>query len=456
MAVTDRVSVEEVAPEALRLGRPLRLQQAALRTHALLATLAWVLALTFFAVLMGMVGVKSIYLGNDSINNYARVWYLHRLIFQEHTFDWHFRLLLNGQALTLPYGVVPWLATVPFFHLIGDRAVTFSFLAGVLFYFFAATRARPALADPRLLAIMALSSLLIESMLAFQYSFIWSSGFFFLFVDAIDHRRHAWALLWGAVAVTTHPFAGAIAIGAYAAHVMANDRSRIPDLLGFGALLALVCLPFVLYIRTQPYVGDTTEHLVHTLIYMIRFRSPVLVVPFLLAWNAPWAKRWSLALTLVMLGAFLARNANGNVNYFGVNHDPWNVYEDYMDSPAFEPGATYRILGANDKEDGMYYLIQRGGVLASDLFDQGMYRRWWRNEDQYRCLLRAEHVDYVMFENYYLAKYKSNERDILRKGVETGAIRLAFDDPLGRYAVFDVREYRGPLRDGEDLRSCGL
>lgn len=456
MAVTDRAQVDEIALEALRPGQPLRLQQAAVRVYALLATVAWVLALTFFAVLMGMVGVKSIYLGNDSINNYARVWYLHRLIFEEHSFDWHVRYLLGGHALTLPYGVVPWLATVPFFHLIGDRAVTLSFLAGVLFYFFAATRARPALADPRLLAIMALSSLLIESMLAFQYSFIWSAGFFFLLVDAIDHKKHAWALLWGLLSVTTHPFAGLIAISVYAAHVIANDRSRIRDLPPFGVVLGIVCLPFLLYIRTQPYVGDTTEHLVHTLIYMIRFRSAVLVVPFLLTWNARWARRWSLPLTLVMLASLLARNANGNVNYFGVNHDTWNVYEQYMDSPAFEPGATYRILGANDKEDGMYYLIQHGGVLASDLFDQGMYRRWWSNEDQYRCLLRAEGVDYVMFENYYLAKYKSNERDILRKGVETGTIRLVFDDPLGRYAVFDVRQYRGPLRGGEDLRSCGL
>lgn len=453
MAVTDKAS------GGLALALPVRLggiARAAGVANRWLSVAVWVLGLTFFAVLMGMVGIKSVFLGSDSVMNYARIWYLDRLIFHDHTFHWHVRYLVDGRALTFPYGVAPWLATVPFYHLFGDRAVTLSFLAGVLFYFYAATRARPALADPRMLAIMALSSLLVESMLAFQYPFIWSAGFFFLFVDAIDHHRHRWALLWALLANTTHPFAGALAIGVYGAHVAANDRSRLLELAAFGAVLAAACLPFALYIRSQPYLGDSNENLIHTLIYMIRFRGAVLVVPFLLAWNPVLAKRWSLALTLLIAAPFVFRSWTQKVNYFGINHDTWNVFQQYEDSSAFVPGAVYRVLGANDKEDGMYYLIQRGGILGSDLFDQGMYRRWWGNEDQYRCMLRAEKIDYVMFENYYLAKFKSNERDILRQGVQDGTIGLTWDDALGRYAVFDVRGYRGPLRPGENLHSCGL
>ncbi len=162
MAVTGKASGELAPGLPLRLGGMARLAVVANRW---LSIAVWVLSLTFFAVLMGMVGIKSVFLGSDSVMNYARVWYLDRLIFHDHTFDWHVRYLVDGKALTFPYGVVPWLATVPFYHLFGDRAVTLSFLAGILFYFYAATRARPALADPRMLAIMALSSLLVASQL---------------------------------------------------------------------------------------------------------------------------------------------------------------------------------------------------------------------------------------------------------------------------------------------------
>jgi hypothetical protein len=112
----------------------------------------------------------------------------------------------------------PWLITAIPFALIGDRAVTASMILGFALYGYAATRALPALRDPRLLSIIYINTFLIEGLVSFQMAFIWACVFFFLFVEAVDMRRWPLAALLAVLAVTTHPFAGAAAVGCYAVY----------------------------------------------------------------------------------------------------------------------------------------------------------------------------------------------------------------------------------------------
>ena len=63
-------------------------------------------------------------------------------------------------------------------------------------------------------------------------------------------------------------------------------------MLAMGVVTTIVVLPFALYLESTPVVDDTRHaYMVGTLEWMLRFRSPVLIMPFLLSAIAPLAKQ---------------------------------------------------------------------------------------------------------------------------------------------------------------------
>ena len=436
-------------PRALAVWR-----QWARRWHTRLQFTVAAGALLGIALMSGIVLSKTVFLGSDSAHHYAHVWYVSDQIFHHWRLPLHVRYLESGHALTFPYAPVVYLATALPYALLGDRAVTAAMVVGFVFYGFAATRARPALRDPRLLTLVYVNTFLIEGLVSFQFAFIWAVAFFFMCVEAVDGRRWAAAAVWAVLAVTTHPFAGAAAVAGYTLFAaVRRPRDAVP-LFTAMAIAAAIVLPYALYVRTTPSVGTTREsYVLGTLRYMARFRGAVVLLPLAVSMLAPVLRTFFLPAFVVMALTFGFRLEHKHVNTFGFDHNSHPFYGEFIRSPQFDRELRYRVLEPNDREDGAYQLIRHGAVLAQEFFDQSQFRQWWNSPEQYSCFLGAKGVDVVLLEKDYKLKWKQNEDKILAEFEQQGRATVIYRDPKGRFLAYDVR---GARRDGAQFADCGL
>jgi hypothetical protein len=416
-------------------------------------------ALAGVAFLGAIVLSKSYVLGSDSANDYAHVWYISDQLFHHGQLPLHIRYLESGGALTFPYAVVPWLATAIPYALFGDRAVTVAMVLGFVLYGYAATRARPALRDPRLFALLYVNTFLIEGFVSFQMAFIWACVFFLLFVEAVDRRRWALAAALAVLAVTTHPFAGAAAVGGYAVYALVRRPREWRPMVAAMAVAAAVLLPFALYIHSAPAVASTRQDdLLATLRFIARYRGLVVVLPLLLSAFAPAFRSLFLVVFCAMALSFVQRIEHKKVNTVGITGDSRPFYSAFIASPQFDTNLRYRVLEPNDWEDGAYQLVRHHAVLTQEFFDQSQFRRWWNTPAQYACFLGAKQVDVVLIERSYPWKFSQNEDVRLNEFVAQGKARVVYTerDPDGRGSLFRAYDVRGARADGAGLADCGV
>lgn len=420
----------------------------------------WLQRTLAFGTLLGVVLLcaviltKTVFLGSDSAHHYSHVWYISDQIFHHARLPLHIQYLESGRALTYPYAVVPYIVTALPYALLGDRAVTAAMVLGFVFYGYAATRARPVLRDPRFLALIYVNTFLIEGLLSFQFAFIWACVFFFLCVEAIDKRLWPAAAIWAILAVTTHPFAGAAGVAGYSLYAIIRRPRDIVPLGTAMAVAALIVLPYALYIRTAPTIGDTkTSYIIGTLRYMARFRGATLFLPLIVAPLAPILRPLFVPAFLTLAVIFGVRLLHKDVNTYGLNHNSAPFYGEFLKSPQFDRSLTYRVLEPNDREDGAYQLIKQGAVLGQEFFDQSQFRRWWYTLDMYSCFLGAKNIDVVFFETEYKWKFNQNEQWPLGEFTKQGKVRVLYADPLGRFIAYDVR---GAKTAGARISDCGF
>jgi hypothetical protein len=284
-------------------------------------------ALLGIVFLCGIVLSKTVFLGSDSAHHYAHVWYVSDQLLHHWRLPLHVRYLESGHALTFPYGLVLYLASALPYALLGDRAVTAAMVAGFVFYGYAATRARPALRDPRLLALIYVNTFLIEGLVSFQFAFIWAVAFFFMCVEAVDSRRWVAAAVWAVLAVTTHPFVGAAGVAGYTLFAaVRRPRDAVP-LFTAMTIAALVVLPYALYARTTPSLGTTREsYLLGTLRYMARFRGAVVLLPLVVSMLAPVLRAFFLPAFAVMALTLGFRIEQKHLNTFGLDNNSHPFY----------------------------------------------------------------------------------------------------------------------------------
>jgi hypothetical protein len=417
----------------------------------------WVLAfgsLLGFAILCAVILTKLFFLGSDSAHHYSHVWYVSDQIFHHARLPLHIEYLESGKALTFPYGVVLYVVTAIPYAVFGDWAVTAAMIAGVVLYGYAATRARPILRDPRLLALVYVNTFLIESIVSFQFAFIWSCVFFLFCVEAIDKRRWMPAAILAVLAVTTHPVAGSLAVAAYALYAtIRRPRDVVPLGTAMG-LAALVCLPYLFYAHSTPAVGVTrVSYIVGTVRYMTRFRGMIVAMPFIVAALAPLLRPLFVPALLALALILGIRLYGDHVNTTGLTHSSEPFYGDFIDSPQFDRSLTYRVLEPNDREDGAYQLIKHGAVLGQEFFNESQFRRWWYSLDMYSCFLGAKNIDVVLYETAYTAKFNQNEQWPLGELMKQGRVRVMYHDPKGRFTAYDVR---GAKKPGTRISDCGF
>ena len=419
--------------------------------------------LAAWVVVLLLMLTKPVFLGTDSMNNYAHVWYLQDRIFNFAEFPKHIHLLDNGEALVFPYGFAPWIFGALLFPVFGDWIVTALMVLGVVGLVVAACMVRPQMRDPWLLGIFVLNPFFIDAVLVMQFSFVWSTVFFFLMVFAAERHRWAWtaALAW--LAVTTHPIMGGAAVGIYVLFAFATWRQKQAQFLTSLAVAGVLAAPFIWLTLQTPSIGDNNlTTVVLSVLDILPRRGLVMGGPFLLAALAPQIRRQYAPMLALVIGGLivavpLANGAFGYAqgSYEGIFRGPEGLYERFLASPAFDQSAVYRVLEPNQREDGMYDFIRAGAVLSSEFFTESTFRRDF-TESQYQCFLSVKETDFVAIENAYVEQYDVNELELLQQLQSRSLVRPAYQDPEGRYTVYDVRAFRDQAPAPVSLLDCGL
>jgi glycosyltransferase involved in cell wall biosynthesis len=412
--------------------------------------------LSLAAVLL-LVASKTIFLGDDSVNNYLHVWYLKDQIVDHARFPIHAAPLDGGQASALPYGGVPWMAAALLWIVLGERAVTLLFVTGIVALLWSAGVARRVMRDPWFLLPFVINPFLVDAIFSFQFAFVWSAVFFFLFVAALDRRRWVEAGALGWLAASTHPIMGLPPVALYLAWATVRRRVSVPVAAALGLAIGVALAPVLYLTLITPAVGEnTTKTIALSVADVVVRRGTVLLAPFVFATFAERVRRWwrplagtvacGLVVGVVLANGFLGIAEGGYGGIFWSSHD---MYRAFVTSGAFQPGARYRVLEANDREDGSYYLVRHGAVLTSELFTESQFKRSF-TPDQYGCFLRVKAVDYVAAERAYFGQYHTNEGRLLESLTEAGRARPVYADPRGRYTVYDVRAVRAAAPSGPD------
>jgi len=409
--------------------------------------------------------VNPLFLADDSMHNYAHVWYISQQLFNHARLPLRISLLDSGRAVTFPYGFTPYLAGAVLFRALGDWAVTLMMAIAVLGTVWAAGLVRPIMRDPWFMLLFVMNPFFIDAVYSFQFASLWSTLFFFLFVWAFERRRYplAAALLW--LTVSTHPIVGGAAAGVYGLCLLALDRGKVRPLMLLSIPVAVALVPIFWMMLLTPSIGENPlRTVVLSVLDVLSRRGVIIVAPFAVMPLVPYIRRFyrpalgtlgALAALVVLLvtGPGAVHTAQGS--YYGAIHRSSNIYAAFFQSPQFEPGATYRVLEPNEREDGMYRFIRHGAVLSNEFFSESTMRRSW-TEPQYGCYVAFKGIQYVVVEKAYLHQFHVNEEKLLQSLASAGRADVVYADPWDKFTVYDMRQFAAEQQKPASLSQCGI
>ena len=143
----------------------------------------------------------------------------------------------------------------------------------------------------------------------------------------------------------------------------------------------------------------------------------------------------------------------GKGSYYGMAHRSTNQYANYISTTDFQAGRVYRVLSPNDREQGGYYLIRRGGVLSNEFFSESQQRRSW-TESRYQCYLAAKRVDRVVVERAYRNEFPTNEPAMLDSLVSRGLAQVTYTGSRSSITVYDVTAFRNSRPAPASVKEC--
>lgn len=409
--------------------------------------------------------INPIFLGTDSMQHYSHVWYLAESLFNEGRFPLHIHLLDSGRAVSLPYAVVPYLLGAVIFPLAREWGVNLLMAVAVVGNVAAAALVRPVMRDPWLMLLFLINPLFIDAVFAFQFAALWHSLFFFLFVWSFERRRYPLAILLLWLSLSTHPVVGGLILAGYGICLLTFDRQKVVPLALVSAPAAIVLLPQVWLGLQVPSARDAPpETIAGAVASATARRSSWIIYPLALTVLAPLVRRHypaflgaltaGLALGVVMLSG-LVSYPNSPSGYVGIYHQPTYLYEEFFRSPAFQPGAVYRVLEPGEREHGMYRFIQNGAVLANEFFNETLFHRRWTGEE-YGCYGAYKGLDFVVVERAYVPQKDRGEEALLKSLESEGHATVVYRDPAGEFAVYDVKGFVAGFERPGSLRECGI
>lgn len=400
---------------------------------------AWVFAAIAAAWIAGLAAVLAhpIFVTNDSLSNYAHVWFVAREFWDGHGIPYRFPEIGHGQALAFPYAFIPWMTAALVRPVLGDWATTVWLVGGFTGVVASAWWAFPELRKPVLAALFLANPFLVEAVILGQLPFLWATAMLFAGIACWRRGRLVWAIVLVGLAQANHaavvlPLAGVIAgVGC----IRGPDRRRIAIAYAVSFVIAA---PGVALVFLSPVVEDsTTISLIGNFLGTIVLRAAVVFFPFLLIWARPWLddRRLGLrvAVALVALNVGLVPLRDTSYAWHAFTRTPDESLVPFLESPRFEPGATYRLLRVADGKVGMYQMLQHGGRLDSEFFPESLHRTSWPGISAYSQFLGERNVDFVLIYYAYDARYQTNEHQLLDEMVQGGCAAV-----VDHSADFDV------------------
>ncbi len=384
----------------------------------------------------------SIFVTNDSLSNYAHVWYVSREFWAGNGVPFHFPEIGHGDALAFPYGFLPWFSAALLRPLFGDWVVTLWLVAGFVGFAAATWWAFPELRSAPALALMLANPMLVEAVILSQLPFLWATALLAAAIGCWRRGRTSGAVVLMAASQATHPAVLIPLAGLLVASWMIFERKRRSLVVCYGVSLALAA-PAAALVFASPVVEDsTTAALLGNFIGTVGLRAGVVFAPFVALLLRPLLGKSTVALAAVALlvasNVALVPLRDTGYAWHAFTRSPDETLRSFLESDRFERGATYRLLRVADGKVGMYQLIQQGGRLDSEFFPESIHRTSWPEAQAYVDFLEGRHVDYVLIYQAYDERYRTNEHALLEQLTAQGCVVLA-----ERNEQFDLYLTRG-------------
>lgn len=404
-----------------------------------------------WAVVLVLIAARPIFITHDSLSNNVHIRWLSDRLWGGDGIPLHIGTLANGEALSLPYGSVPWITASWFFPILGDRVVGIWMVLGVLGTIAATFWAFPNLRRGWWAVAVLLNPALVISPLLGQLPFLWSAALLLSAIGCWRRSRPSAAVVLAALAQIVHP---AVTIPILAIVVLvwlpfeAPDRRR--SLLGSWIVAVAASLPAVWAVAQSPVVSQTSvsTQLV-ALVQTVGARMLVVLLP--MALNGLQARGGATSRTPVPAAVCLVFLALQWPMYdpFGMDfawpalaRDADPAIEEFGATGEVVEGDTYRVLSGRDGKYGLYATVVAGGVLDAELFPEGLHRGPFGSTAEYAGFLAERQVDHVVaFDSYSDHYTRSNEPDLLEEMSRAGctdAVEVSRSSEGPGWILYDV------------------
>ena len=384
------------------------------------------LALTAAAIvwlgLLALVGGHRIFVTHDSLISYAHAWWIDRQLWHGHGIPWRMPVLGHGQALTYPYGMLPWTVAGLLWPLAGDYAVTGVLVTGTVGLIAAIFWAFPEARQPWWAVLVLVNPPLIAALLSGQAPFIWACALLTLGIGCWRRGHWWWAVALVGLAQLCH---AAVMLPIAAVIVLLRLRwepHRCQLITGYLLSLCLAA-PGVIAVLQSPVFEESSAQT-----KLVEFLGTVFVRALVLApaFAAAWPKRIHPRVLPALAGVVLSLNValaplDSGYAWGGLTRTPDRTLLNFTATSEFRPGVTYRVVGAPDGKVGMYQLIRHGARLDSEFFPESIYFGNFGSTRAYSDFLARRHVDYeLIFSDL-------GDRRITNAGPLLGAMAAAGD-----------------------------
>jgi hypothetical protein len=389
---------------------------------------ALVLVVVAWAAVLAAILRHSLFVSHDSMSNYGHVWWVAEQLRNGQGLPFHMPVLGHGEALTFPYGFLPWVAAGVLSLAFGDGAVTLLIVLGFLAVVAAMFWALPEIRRGWWAVAVLVNPTLVMAAIIGQLPFLWATAFFFAAVGCWRRDRRVLAIVLVAIAQATHP-AILIPIAMIVVAVwLPFERRKRALLVGYGCSL-LLSLPAAWLVLDSPVMEDTsTGTKIANFAATMAVRIFVIGSPLVLAALQRRGLHWlpkrlvrrgmepyalgAVAIAIVLNLTFL-QPFELTWAWAGLARRPDKTLAEFAQSSDFTPGVTYRVLRAGDGKVGMYQLLKAGGRLDSEFFPESIGRRSFTGIDTYSEFLRRRGVDTVIVFQTYDARWRTNEHALL-------------------------------------------
>jgi hypothetical protein len=369
-------------------------------------------------------------ISSDTLSNYVHVWYVADSLWHGNGLPFRMPVLAHGEALAFPYGFIPWMFAVLLWPLMGEWSVTLTLGVGFVGLVVATFWAFPELRKGWWAAATLVNPAFVEGLLLGQLPFLWAATMLVVAIGCWRTNRRTAAIVLAALAQITHapvliPLVGLLVLWwlRYETDRRALTRAWVWSL--------VPALPAAVLVFASPVTTHSSPLLsIWIEIETVVLRSLVLVVPLGLLYlqRRPARPRAPMIAAAVMVaGQIVTLPISGmGVGWSALNRQPDPVAKAIPQSPAFEPGATYRVLTFGDAKYGQYAVVRAGGHLDSEFFPESLYRRSFRDEATYVKFLNDRKVDFVVVDSRY-GRFRTNEEQLLdtlvQESIERGCTR---------------------------------